>query len=160
MNSNYKDLVKEKKLESKNKTNYYEISVECEDSNDGDCVDSTIEIEDLYKDELFFLVLCYLNTWSAFGYDGNSNDNVFGRYLGSDGDKFFNWLGKYCVSKDILIHVNMINQPCHSVVYLYVVRCKENNEQYEVILPSIEEIFDTEEEMVNYMNDLYNKQYS
>lgn len=155
MNNDYKSLVKETKEKSK-EDNYYEIYVEC-DANDADYMNNTIIDEDIFSDELFFLVLCYLNTQDAFGYHkhpSNNNNNIFGHYLGCNGDKFFDWLDEYCEDLDILIFAGMCDDMCHSVtdieIYHYI-----NGEKYKVELPNIDEIFDTKDEMIKYMNNLH-----
>ena len=163
MNSNYKDLVKEEQIIKKIR-NSYKIYVEC-DANDGDCIDTEFEVDDIFADELFFLVLCYLCTDKAFGYPNKNYDNVFGDYIGgyiggySEGDHFFEWMEDYCTEygRTLLLFAGMCDCRCHSIVDLQITHYVQGN-KYRVLLPSIDEIFDTEQEMVDYMNNLYDKQ--
>lgn len=156
MNKDYKNLVKEE-LIKENLSDYYQIYVEC-DANDGDCIDETLIVSDLYEDELLFLVLCYLKTNQAFGYspdDHNSKiNNVFGNYLGTDGDEWFDWLEDYCCENDLLLFAGMIDSRCHSITTIDITHYVQSL-KYNVELPSIDKIFDTLEEMIDYMNKLY-----
>lgn len=156
MNNNYKSLIKENPI--KEKCTGYEIYVSC-DANDGDYIDNKFYIDDLFNDELFFLVLCYLCTEKAFGYPNNKNNktrNVFGNHIGgySIGDNFFDWIEDYCIEKDLLVFAGMCDCFCHSIDYIEITHYTQNA-KYSVELPSIDKIFDTEQEMVDYMNKLY-----
>lgn len=153
MNKDYKSLVKENPI--KDKCTGYEIYVCC-DANDGDCIDDKFYRDDLFNDELFFLVLCYLCTKKAFGYPNSNNNNVFGNYIGaySKGDKFFDWIEDYCISEDLLLFAGMCDCFCHSIDYIEITHYTQKT-KYSVELPSIDKIFDTEQEMVDYMNKLY-----
>lgn len=151
MNRDYKSLVKEKNPEIKT---CYEIYVEC-DANDADYMSNTIVKEDIFEDELFFLVLCYLNTQDAFGYyKYPGNNNVFGLYLGHGGDRFLDWLDEYCEDNDLLVFAGMCDDMCHSITSLEIKHYVQGIE-YEVELPSIDKIFDSIDEMVDYMSKLY-----
>ena len=121
MNNVYKNLVKESPLSER--SSGYEIYVCC-DANDGDCIDNRIYVDDLFKDELFFLVLCYLCTEKAFGYPNSNNNNVFGNYIGgySEGDKFFDWIEDYCIDSDLLLFAGMCDCFCHSIDYIEITR--------------------------------------
>lgn len=154
MNKDYKSLVKEESLEVKN---CYEISVEC-DANDGDYMSEIITIKDLFSDELFFLVLCYLSTEEAFGYPNKDHNNVFGNHIGgyAEGDYFFDWMEDYCTEykHTLLLFAGMCDYFCHSIVDIEITHYVQGM-AYRVILPNIDEIFDSIDEMVDYMNKLY-----
>jgi len=148
MNKSYKDLVEEKRVEP---YTGYILNVTC-DANDGDYISEEMRVEDIYKDELFFLVLCYLNTHKAWGLSGDYCR--FGEYV--EDDVYFNWLEDYCSVNDLLLFAGMCDCSCHSVVGIGIKHYIQGVE-YNVVLPSIDKIFDTPDEMVDYMNGLYEK---
>lgn len=148
MNKDYKNLVKETYIEP---YTGYILNVTC-DANDGDYISEEIRTEDIYKDELFFLVLCYLNTDKAWGLWGD--DCRFGEYV--EDDEYFDWLWDYCRSNDLLLFAGMCDCSCHSVCGVDIKHYRQGLE-YTVNLPSIDKIFESPEEMKTYMTDLYEK---
>lgn len=110
MNNNYRDLIKEEERKDIYQ-NGYEIYVRC-DANDGDYLDDTFYLDDITKDELMFLVMCYLNTHSAFGHK-KYPEACFGNFI--DKDMFFDWLWDYCINYSLLLFAGMCDCFCHSV---------------------------------------------
>lgn len=148
MNKDYKNLIKEEKLQNEENNNY-EIYIEC-DANDGDCMNDTFYLDNLINNELLFLVLCYIHTGSAFGH--TEKDGCFGCYV--EDDIFFDWMWDYCTENDLLIFAGMCDCYCHSIVDLSIIHNSQGT-KYNVVLPTIDKIFDNETEMKNYMDKLY-----
>ena len=149
MNKNYKDLTIENYIEP---YTGYILDVTC-DANDGDYISEEIRMEDIYKDELFFLVLCYLNTDKAWGLWGDYCR--FGEYV--EDDEYFDWLKDYCRSNGLLLFAGMCDYSCHSVCGVGIKHYRQGAE-YNVVLPTVDKIFKDAQEMVDYMTDLYNNQ--
>lgn len=156
MNKDYKNLVSLKPVQVTNPTDTYEIGIEC-DANDGDYMDDTINCKDIYADELFFLVLCYIqSTCYGFCVDRrgpcNYYSSAFGRYVHNDIN--FSWLEDYLVDMDLLIFAGMCDVRCHSIASLDICYYDKDGKPFNVILPQINQIFTDQKEMQDYMDNL------
>ena len=164
MNKDYKNLVSLKPVKAANPTNTYEIGIKC-DANDGDYMEDTIDCKDIYLDELFFLVLCYLrSTCYSFciekkGYGKSakygpcdSRSAVFGHHV--DEDVNFAWLSSYLINVDLLIFAGMCDSHCHSIVDLDICYYDKDGKPFNVLLPEVVQIFTDQKEMKDYMNNL------
>ena len=164
MNKDYKNLVKLSPVGIPEMKDVYEISIEC-DANDGDYMDDEFEVGDIYEDELYFLVLCYLSS-DCYGWclERNRYKNksklskcdswsaIFGRHV--DEDINFSWLESYLSENELLIFAGMCDSMCHSVTSLDIVYYDSSGNKFDVRLPQMNEIFIDQNEMIDYMNNL------
>lgn len=139
---------------------YYNVFVRM-DSNDGDYISGTIQYDEENwnkKSDIFFLMLAYLGQ----GYRGKfSHGENWGDYYGHHYkenkhdlyDIIFsvaeaeNWLqfGEYDV--------------CHSFRNIIITYFDEENRKHDVTYKTVDELFNTEEEMIEAIKEAYNKWY-
>lgn len=133
-----------------NNRELYIVYVEC-DANDGDYMKDTIEFDksSFEEDKLLLLVLSYVSKYSGKFSEGKSwND---GRHVDED----FPWLGEYLSDNDILIYAGMCDTPCHSISNIDIVYYDSNGIANKVSLPDVDNLFESKEEFVDYLNKLY-----
>lgn len=133
---------------------YYELEVEM-DSNDGDYIRETVTFDKTEWEnlpEFFFLMLAYLGR----GYSGKfSHGNKRGDYYGH------HWKdNKHGLREEIDIFTDYWNcmcysdcGRCHSFSDLTLKYYDEDNCQHDVVIPNIDDQFETEEEMIKAIKD-------
>jgi hypothetical protein len=133
---------------------WYKVHVVCEFDDESEMHD-TIELEDLLDDELYFLVLCYIFNWDDEFVQVNPKDEdeaVSGYKVAEDTN--FSWLKQYLL--DVGLAFGEPEYKIESVfgrdIFYY-----DGKEKCKLVLPGMKELFNSREEMVEYMNNLYNK---
>ena len=101
------------------------------------------------EDELLLLVLSYVSKYSGKFSDGK------GWSGGHHVDEDFPWLSDYLSENDILIFAGI----CHSVSGIDIVYYDDNGIANKVKLPDVDDLFESKEEFVNYLNKLYSAYY-
>lgn len=96
-----------------------------------------LEIEDIFQNELSLLILCYLT-------HNNRDNNIFQ-------DKNFSWLKDYCYENKYLLESY---QSAKLEIYYF----DNFGEKFDIKLPDISEIFKSEKEGIDYINNLYDQQ--
>lgn len=133
--------------------NCYEIYIEW-DSNDGDYIRDFYYIsEATFKNyPLFQYVLSYINGGTKFK---NTMFENYGRHVAED--THFPWLEDYLRDEELMLYSDW--GPCHSVTSIKMYYYSENSIKKDVVIPKFDTLFEgkTEEEMENFMNDLYKK---
>lgn len=133
---------------------YYELEVEM-DSNDGDYIRETVSFSKSEWEKLpefFFLMLSYLGQ----GYSGKfSHGNDWGDYYGHHWED-----NKHDLREEIDIFADHWDCMCysdwgccHSFSDLTLKYYDEDNCQHDVVIPSIDDQFETEEEMIKAIKD-------
>ena len=155
MNTNIKDMYK---IIYDNKRNQpkYVLNFEM-DSNDGDYVEKHITFsEEQWNNlpEFFFLMLAYLGK----GYRGKfSNGESWGNYYGHHWEEnahgFANMIDAFGEIYEIMCYNEWGN--CHSFSNFDLEYYDSDNKQYQVIIPNIDNMFNTEEEMISEMYRSY-----
>lgn len=140
----------------------YIVYVEC-DANDGDYMRDTLEFDEasFEEDELLLLVLSYVSKYSGRFSEGDSwNNPNYGHYVEENDD--FPWLGEYLSDNGILIYAGMCDMPCHSISNIDIVYYDSNGIANKVSLPDVDNLFESKEEFVDYLNKLYkeNKEWN
>ena len=122
-------------------------------ANDDESEDE-LQVDDIMKDELYFLVLCYIFDDNEAFCGATVSDEEFSAVCGVDfeNDINFSWLGDYL--RQVGLIQNSYRLPIKSI-YANVILFNEH-EEYRVLMPDMNEIFETREEMVEHMNKLYN----
>lgn len=155
---NIKDKFTIKNLSKKKRKPYYIIRYSM-DANDGDYIKGESEWN---KDEwdnapdFFFLMLAYL----AKGYSGKfSHGESWGDYYGHHWAR--NKHGLYdeiCAFQEYYgIVCSSEWDTCHSYSDFEIEYYDEENRKHEVTIPSIDDLFKSEEEMLNAIRDAYQK---
>ena len=134
-------------------TENYTQYMEC-DANDGDYMRDTLEFDksSFEEDELLLLVLSYVSKNGGRFSEGWDNPN-YGCYVSENDD--FPWLGEYLSDNDILIYAGMCDMLCHSISNVDIVYYDDNGIANKVELPDVDNLFESKEEFVNYLNKLY-----
>lgn len=149
------DILKKAKFSTIiNDRELYMVHVTC-DANDGDYMENTIKVNksSFEDDELFLLILSYVSKYSGKFSDGKDwNDGYYGHHVYKNED--FPWLGDYLLRNDILIYAGMCDMPCHSVSGIDIVYYDDNGIANKVILPDVDDLFESKEEFVSYLNKL------
>lgn len=133
---------------------YYELEVEM-DSNDGDYIRETVTFDKTKWEKLpefFFLMLAYLGR----GYSGKfSHGNNRGDYYGHHWED-----NKHGLREEIDIFTECWDCMCysdwgccHSFSDLTLKYYDEDNCQHDVVIPNIDDQFETEEEMIKAIKD-------
>lgn len=133
----------------------YLIHVEC-DANDGDYMRDTLEYdkESFEEDELLLLVLSYVGKYSGkFSEEKGWRHGYYGHHVSENED--FPWLEEYLQDNYILIYAGMCDMPCHSVSSIDITYYDDNGIANKVELPDVDNLFESKEEFVNYLNKLY-----
>lgn len=136
-----------------NNRELYIVYVEC-DANDGDYMRDTLEFDksSFEEDELLLLVLSYVSKNGGRFSEGWDNPN-YGCYVSENDD--FPWLGEYLSDNDILIYAGMCDMLYHSISNVDIVYYDDNGIANKVELPDVDNLFESKEEFVNYLNKLY-----
>ena len=150
---NIKEQFKINKRKGKN-TPHYILRYEM-DANDGDYVSRSNEYTEKEWNELpdfFFLMIAYLGR----GYSGKfSHGESWGHYYGHHWEENKHGLYKeiraFQEMYEIVCHGEM--DICHSYSDFNLEYYDEDNKQYSVTIPNIDDLFDTEEEMVKAIKD-------
>lgn len=129
------------------------------DANDGDYVSGENEYTEKEWNELpdfFFLMIAYLGR----GYSGKfSHGNSWGNYYGHHWEENKHGLREeiwaFQEMYEIVCHGEM--DICHSYSGFDLEYYDEDNKQYSVTIPNIDNLFDTEEEMVKAIKDALKK---
>ena len=133
---------------------WYKAHIICEFEDDSEMHD-TIEINDLFNDELYFLVLCYIYNWDDEFVRINPKDEdeaVSGYKVGEDTN--FSWLKCY------LLNVGLaFGEPEYKVISAFGrdLFYYDGKEECKIVLPDMSDLFKSREEMREYMNNLYLK---
>lgn len=133
---------------------WYKVHIICEFDDESEMHD-TIELDDLLNDELYFLVLCYIFNWDDEFVQVNPQDEdeaVSGYKVAEDTN--FPWLKQY------LLNVGLaFGEPEYKVesVFGRDIFYYDGKEKCKLVLPDMKELFNSREEMVEYMNNLYTK---
>ena len=156
---NIKDKFTIRKINSKKKFKPHYIIRYQMDANDGDYIKDE---SDWDKDEwdnapdFFFLMLAYL----ARGYSGKySHGQSWGSYYGHHWSEnkhglrdeigaFQEYYGIVCSSEW---------DTCHSYCGFDIEYYDEENKKHDVTIPNIDDLFNSEEEMINAIKDAYQK---
>lgn len=110
------------------------------DSNDGDYISNKIEVtKEKFENELFLLVLCFINESDYYIIE----------------DETFDWLVDYLSGNELLISCE--DGYCHSYQSIEITYFETNGEIINIKLPSLNDIFDSKEEMIEYINKLYSE---
>ena len=133
---------------------WYKVHIVCEFEDDSEMHD-TIEINDLFNDELYFLVLCYIFNWNDEFLQINPKDEEepVGGYKVAE-DTNFTWLKHY------LLNVGLaFGEPEYKVISVFGrdIFYYDGKEEGKILLPDMAELFESREEMREYMNNLYIK---
>lgn len=154
------DILKKAKFSAiPNNRELYIVNVEC-DANDGDYMKDTLEFDksSFEEDELLLLVLSYVSKYSGkFSEEKSWKYGYYGRYVDDNID--FPWLSDYLSENDILIFAGMFGRLCHSVSGIDIVYYDDNGMANKVELPDVDDLFESKEEFVNYLNKLYSAYY-
>ena len=165
MKKEIKNLVEKFKVSKEKKSiePYYLISYTM-DSNDGDYMNDTCSIpESEWKSlhPVFFLALLYLGN----GYDGKfSHGNNWGDYYGHHFEDNKHGLSELAdiLDDDIDIMCRTDWGKCHSYVDISIDYYDEQEKKHSVNYPSIDDLFETEEEMIatitEAIEDYYNSE--
>ena len=150
------DILKKAKFSTIiNDRELYMVHVTC-DANDGDFMRNIIKFDksSFEDDELFLLVLSYVSKYSGKFSDGKGwNNKCYGHHV--DDNKDFPWLSNYLLENDILIFAGMCDRLCHSVSDINIVYYDNNGIANKVELPDVDNLFESKEEFVSYLNKLY-----
>ena len=133
---------------------WYKVHIICEFDDESEMHD-TIEINDLFNDELYFLVLCYIFNWNDEFLQINPKDEEepVGGYKVAE-DTNFTWLKHY------LLNVGLaFGEPEYKVISVFGrdIFYYDGKEEGKILLPDMAELFESREEMREYMNNLYIK---
>lgn len=133
---------------------WYKVHIVCEFEDDSEMHD-TIEINNLFNDELYFLVLCYIFNWNDEFLQINPKDEEepVGGYKVAE-DTNFTWLKHY------LLNVGLaFGEPEYKVISVFGrdIFYYDGKEEGKILLPDMAEVFESREEMREYMNNLYIK---
>ena len=154
------DVLKKAKFSTiPNNKEVYLVYVEC-DANDADYMRDTLEVDknSFEEDELFLLVLSYVSKYSGKFSDKEDWDGgYYGHHVDENND--FPWLSGYLSEKGILIFAGMCDMPCHSVSSIDIVYYDNNGIANKVELPDVDDLFESREEFVSYLNNLYSAYY-
>ena len=149
------DILKKAKFSTIiNDRELYTVYVTC-DANDGDYMENTIKVNksSFENDELFLLVLSYVSKYSGKFSDGKGwNSRCYGHHV--DENKDFPWLSNYLSGNGILIYAGMCDMMCHSVSGIDIVYYDNNGIANKVKLPDVDDLFESKEEFVSYLNKL------
>lgn len=133
------DILRKMEFSEKEDTlnNVYVIDITC-DANDGDYMYNTIILheDDFEQDELFMLVLAYVIDHGSH----ISNDKT--------------WLREYLINRDVLIFAGTYDAYCHSIDSVSIVFYDEDGVAFDVSLPNIANLFESEEEFLAYTTKL------
>lgn len=158
-----KNLVKKFKISNEKKSiePYYLISYKM-DSNDGDYMKDTCQIpESKWKSlhPVFFLALLYLGN----GYSGKfSHGDKWGDYYGHHFKDNKHGLNELADILDddygIMCYTDCGN--CHSYVGIEIDYYDEQEKKHSVNYPSIDDLFETEEEMIDAITEAIEDYYN
>ena len=164
MKQELKNLAEKFKINAKNKSikPYYLISFTM-DSNDGDYMKGTVKFSEQEWKELplaFLFAILYFGN----GYSGKfSHGNNWGEYYGHHFEENEHGLSELA---DIAAEFDMMCYSdwgrCHSYTKIKIEYFDEQDKRYSVSYPSIDDLFDTEEEMIAVIKeaiDIYNDEY-
>lgn len=151
------DIFNKRKLHNViNPRELYVVDVCC-DANDGDYMRETLEFdkEGFEEDELFLLVLSYVSQYTGKFSPENSYTS-YGHHVGDNYD--FPWLEEYLSDCGVLIYAGMCDYSCHSVSSVSITYYNEDGLPFILKLPTVDNLFESREEFVEYVNKLY-KEY-
>lgn len=138
-----------------NNMRFYRVYVKC-DANDADYMRDTLVFNknSFEEDELLLLVLSYVSKYSGKFSEGKDwNGGYYGHHVNENED--FPWLRDYLLENGILIFDGMCDMPCHSVSSIDIIYYDDNEIANKVKLPDVDDLFESKEEFVNYLNKLY-----
>ena len=149
-------------IESKSIQPYYLISYKM-DSNDGDYMKGTVKFSEQEWKELplaFLFAILYFGN----GYSGKfSHGNNWGEYYGhhfEENEHGLSELADITAEYDMMCYTDWGR--CHSYTKIKIEYFDEQDKRYSVSYPSIDDLFDTEEEMISAIKeaiDIYNDEY-
>lgn len=150
------------------KKNVYEITVRNEFNNDTE--EETYDVESLFNDELWFLLLCYFsNNTDKKQLDFCAEDKKARKYVCGKNlyeDLNFPWLYDYfsyqvsirqMCPHPLRLYSAYYDSECDKITEITIYHWLFDGSRNRVELPKMFQLFKTREEMVAYMTDLYNK---
>lgn len=150
------DILKKAKFSTIiNDRELYTVHVVC-DANDGDYMRDTIEFDksSFEEDELLLLVLSYVSKYSGKFSDGKGwSSRCYGHHVKDNKD--FPWLSDYLSENGILLFAGMCDIMCHSVSGIDIIYYDNDGIANKVKLPDVDDLFESKEEFVDYLNKLY-----
>ena len=152
MNTNIKDMYK---IINTNKPAQprYVLNFEM-DSNDADYIRDSVEFSEQQWNnlpEFFFLMLAYLDKgYSGKFSHGESWDSYYGHHWEENKHGLTNIIETFANEYEIMCCDEW--GMCHSFSSFDLKYYDSNNKQYNVTIPNIDNIFETEEEMISEMN--------
>ena len=164
MKQELKNLAEKFKInaESKSIKPYYLISYTM-DSNDADYMKGTVKFSEQEWKELplaFLFAILYFGN----GYSGKfSHGNNWGEYYGhhfEENEHGLSELADIAAKFDMMCYSDWGR--CHSYTKIKIEYFDEQDKRYSVSYPSIDDLFDTEEEMISTIKeaiDSYNNEY-
>ena len=164
MKQELKNFAEKFKINAKNKSIklYYLISFTM-DSNDGHYMKGTVKFSEQEWKELplaFLFAILYFGN----GYSGKfSHGNNWGEYYGhhfEENEHGLSELADITAEYDMMCYTDWGR--CHSYTKIKIEYFDEQDKRYSVSYPSIDDLFDTEEEMISAIKeaiDIYNDEY-
>lgn len=153
--SKYSKLFKIKKTNKKTKP-YYQIHINM-DSNDGDYISGDLHVLETYwdnKDDIFFLMLAYLgNGYSGKFSHGKDWSDYYGHHYKENAHGLSKIINYVAEAEDWIQYSDW--GACHSFSDITISYYDENNKKSNVTMPSIDDMFDTEEEMIETIKEAY-----
>ena len=164
MKQELKNLAEKFKINAKNKSikPYYLISFTM-DSNDGDYMKGTVKFSEQEWKELalafLFAILYFGNGYSGKFSHGNKWGNYYGHHF-EENEHGLSELADIAVEFDMMCYNDWGR--CHSYEEIKIEYFDGQDKRYSVSYPSIDDLFDTEEEMISAIKeaiDIYNDEY-
>lgn len=133
---------------------YYELEVEM-DSNDGDYIRETVTFDKTEWEkfpEFFFLMLAYLSRgYSGKFSHGNNRGDYYGHHWQKNKHGLREEINNFADYWDCMCYSDF--GCCHSFSDLTLKYYDEDNCQHDVVIPNIDDQFETEEEMIKAIKD-------
>ena len=164
MKQELKNLAEKFKINAKNKSikPYYLISFTM-DSNDGDYMKDTVKFSEQEWKELplafLFAILYFGNGYSGKFSHGNNWGKYYGLYF-EENEHGLSELADIAAEYDMMCYTDWGR--CHSYTKIKIEYFDEQDKRHSVSYPSIDDLFDTEEEMISAIKeaiDIYNDEY-
>lgn len=141
---------------------WYKVNIVCELEDESEIHD-IIELDDLLDDELYFLVLCYISNWDdSFLQNNPDNEDEAVSGYKIEEDINFPWLVNYLKCTGLLYGEQEDSDVAYTEnkpvsIYGRDIFYYDGEKQYRIYLPDMSELFESKEEMREYMNNLYVK---
>lgn len=164
MKQEMKNLVEKFKINAKSKSikPYYLISYTM-DYNDADYMKDTVKFSEQEWKELplafLFAILYFGNGYSGKFSHGNNWGNYYGHHF-EENEHGLSELADIAAEFDMMCYSDWGR--CHSYTKIKIEYFDEQDKRHSVSYPSIDDLFDTEEEMISAIKeaiDIYNDEY-